>query len=115
MILLFPDEPLGHWQARRKMAWIPNVYQLYPELAVIEDRQPREPSCSAAEALTRQWLPINRLVADLMQSLLWTLFRQGCLDHHGAFVHLDTLSVQPLRADPQVWASFGWREFNGRF
>ena len=105
---------VGHWRASRKTVWIPNVYQLYPELADLADRHPRQPSCSAAESLTRQWLPINRLVADLAQSLLWTLFRQGRLERHGAFVDLATLSVHPLRADPEVWASFGWRGFEAR-
>ena len=105
---------VGHWRARRTTAWIPNVYPLYPELAVLADRHPRQPSCSAAEALTRQWLPINRWVADLAQSLPWTLFRQGRLDPHGASVDRATLSVHPLRADPEVWASFGWRGFDDR-
>ena len=100
---------LGHWRSSELTAWIPNVFQLYPELVAVDDRAQREPSCSAAAALTRQWLPINRLVADAAQSLLWMLFRQGRLEQHGAFVDLATLSVQPLRIDPQAWASFGWR------
>ena len=99
---------LGHWRANAQTAWIPNVYQLYPELAVLDARQAPTPSCSMAESLTRQWLPINRLVADLAQNLLWRLFRYGQLEQHGAFVDLETLSVHPLRCDPQVWASFGW-------
>ncbi|MCB1810538.1 MAG: PRTRC system ThiF family protein [Candidatus Competibacteraceae bacterium] len=99
---------LGHWQAGRAVEWIPNVYQLYPELADIDDRATRAPSCSAAESLSRQWLPINRIVADTAQSLLWMLFRQGRVDVHGALVDLRSLSVQPLRCDPQIWAGFGW-------
>ena len=99
----------GHWRHPDRAAWIPNVFQLYPELATRDDRAQRQPSCSAAESLTRQWLPINRLVADVAQSLLWMLFRQGRLEQHGAFVDLATLSVQPLRSDPKVWAGFGWR------
>ena len=99
---------LGCWQAGKDVPWIPNVFDLYPELADLDDRHSHAPSCSAAESLARQWLPINRLVADLAQSLLWMLFRQGRLDLHGALVDLATLSVRPLRADPQVWAGFGW-------
>jgi PRTRC genetic system ThiF family protein len=99
---------LGHWRTARSATWIPNVFQLYPELAGLDDQAQRAPSCSAAESLARQWLPINRIVADVAQNLLWMLFRQGRLDLHGAVIHLATLSVRPLRADPQVWASFGW-------
>lgn len=99
---------LGHWREGRGVDWIPNVYQLYPELDSIDDRANHAPSCSTAEALSRQWLPINRLVADTAQSLLWMLFRQGKIDIHGAIINLRMLSVQPLRTDPQVWASFGW-------
>ncbi len=98
----------GCWRAARNATWIPNVFDLYPELATLDDRRQRAPSCSAAEALARQWLPINRLVADLAQTLLWRLFRQGRLDVCGALIDLATLSVRPLRADPQVWAGFGW-------
>ena len=100
---------LGHWRSSELTAWIPNVFQLYPELVAVDDRAQREPSCSAAEALTRQWLPINRLVADVAQSLLWMLFREGRVAMHGALMDVRTLSVQPLRIDPQVWAGFGWR------
>jgi len=99
---------LGHWRGGAE-DWIPNVFQLYPELATRDDRMQRQPSCSAAESLTRQWLPINRLVADVAQSLLWMLFRQGRVAMHGALMDVRTLSVQPLRIDPQVWAGFGWR------
>ena len=100
---------LGHWRTGGAEDWIPNVFQLYPELATLDDRAQRTPSCSAAEALTRQWLPINRLVADVAQSLLWMLFRQGRVEIQGALIDIRTLSVQPLRIDPQVWAGFGWR------
>ncbi|MCB1713696.1 MAG: PRTRC system ThiF family protein [Candidatus Competibacteraceae bacterium] len=100
---------LGHWRAGRAVEWIPNVYQLFPELAAMEDRANRAPPCSAVESLSRQWLPINRIVADTAQSLLWMLFRQGKVDIHGAIIDLQSLSIQPLRCDPLVWASFGWQ------
>jgi PRTRC genetic system ThiF family protein len=99
---------LGCWRAGKETTWIPNVFQLYPELATLDDGAQRAPSCSAAASLARQWLPINRIVADLAQNLLWMLFRQGRLDLHGALVDLATLRVSPLRADPRVWAGFGW-------
>lgn len=99
---------LGHWQQGRAGQWIPNVYQLYPELADIDDSAQHAPSCSAAESLSRQWLPINRMVADTAQNLLWMLFRQGRVGAHGAFIDLRLLSIQPLRCDPHVWSGFGY-------
>lgn len=102
---------LGHWRAAGA-GWVPNVFQLYPELAGIDDAR-RAPSCSAAESLARQWLPINRAVADVALTLLWRLFREGRLDCHGAFVDLARLTVRPLPADPRVWVSFGWADPRG--
>lgn len=99
---------LGHWHAEAGPDWIPNIFQLYPELARIDDRAQREPSCSAAASLARQWLPINRMVADTALTLLWRLFREGCIEIHGAWIDLQTLHVRPLPTDPRVWASFGW-------
>ena len=60
-------------------------------------------------SLSRQWLPINRIVADTAQSLLWMLFRQGRVDVHGALIDLQSLRIQPIRCDPRVWAGFGWQ------
>jgi len=36
-------------------------------------------------------------------------FRQGRVEIQGALIDIRTLSVQPLRIDPQVWAGFGGR------
>lgn len=89
---------------------LPHVGELYPEL-LDPNAEPEDdgPSCSLADALERQSLCINAVLADFAVTLLWTLFTEGCIDSHGAFVNLQRLMVTPLRVDPQVWRRFGVR------
>ena len=55
------------------------------------------PSCSLAEALTKQDLFINSALADLGASLLWSMFRKGMLTNRGFFLNLGDFRTQPLR------------------
>ena len=87
---------------------VPNVFDLYPELANMQSEDKQAPSCSAEEAIQRQAWPINRLVAIAASDLLWTLFRKGRITHHGAQIQLDPLSVVPMPIDPDVWAFYGY-------
>lgn len=89
---------------------LPHVGELYPELLDPAAEEPDEgPSCSLADALERQSLCINAVLADFAVTLLWTLLTEGCIDSHGVFVNLQRLMVTPLRVDPQVWQRFGVR------
>lgn len=54
------------------------------------------PSCSLAEALTKQDLFINSTLAQLGCNILWKMFRSGMIEHHGLFLNLDTLKVNPI-------------------
>lgn len=54
------------------------------------------PSCSMAEALSRQDLFINSTIATLGGHLLWKLMRTGGLNHHGYFVNLNEGIVLPI-------------------
>ena len=54
------------------------------------------PSCSLAEALTKQDLFINSALADLGASLLWSMFRKGILMNRGFFLNLEDFRSQPL-------------------
>ena len=54
------------------------------------------PSCSLAEALSRQDLFINSTLAQLGCDLLWKMFRQGMIDHCGLYLNLDTMKVNPI-------------------
>lgn len=54
------------------------------------------PSCSLAEALGKQDLFINSTLAHLGCSLLWKMFREGMLFHHGLYMNLDSMRVNPI-------------------
>ena len=56
-----------------------------------------EPSCSLAEALTKQDLFINSALANVGASLLWSMFRQGIIYNRGFFLNLSEFRTQPLR------------------
>lgn len=54
------------------------------------------PSCSLSEALRKQDLFINSTLAQLGCDILWKLFRQGMIEHHGLYLNLDTMKVNPI-------------------
>lgn len=54
------------------------------------------PSCSLAEALEKQDLFINSTLAQLGCNILWKMFRNGMIEHHGLFLNLETMKVNPL-------------------
>lgn len=55
------------------------------------------PSCSLAEALTKQDLFINSTLAQFGCGLIWKLFREGMIRHHGCYVNLDSCIVNPIK------------------
>ena len=97
---------LGHLHERSDdtTLHLPNVCDLYPELATLEDAD--TPSCSAAEALHQQDLFVNALLAEAGMSVLWKLLRHGQTDSHGVLINVREPSVDPLRIDPAAWAFF---------
>ena len=54
------------------------------------------PSCSLAEALEKQDLFINSTLAQLGCNILWKMFRHGMIEHHGLFLNLETMKVNPI-------------------
>lgn len=54
------------------------------------------PSCSLAEALEKQDLFINSVLAQLGCNLLWKLFRNCMIEHCGFFLNLDSMKVNPI-------------------
>lgn len=100
---------LGHLGKPTSGTRLPNVFDLYPELSQMERADREEPSCSMAEAITRQEFPINQLVAQAGITLLWALLRKGGLDHHGYFVETTPyLKTQPMMIDPMAWSFYGY-------
>ena len=54
------------------------------------------PSCSLAEALERQDLYINSMLAQVGCDILWRMFKEGRTLYRGAYINLDTLRVHPI-------------------
>lgn len=104
---------LGEVTASRRKTddqWrLPHVGEMFPELidSVRDSQEDDTPSCSLAEALEKQSLFINPAVSLFASNLLWQLFTKGEIEHHGAYVNLDRMSVMPMAIDQEVWARFG--------
>ncbi|MBW8191351.1 PRTRC system ThiF family protein [Neiella marina] len=85
---------------------LPNVFDLFPSLANIEDND--EDSCSHEEAFAKQDFGINVDMASAIRGLIWQMLRYGRLEHHGVFVDMQTADTTPLKIDPLVWSTFGY-------
>uniref|UniRef100_E6QVS7 UBA/THIF-type NAD/FAD binding protein n=1 Tax=mine drainage metagenome TaxID=410659 RepID=E6QVS7_9ZZZZ len=88
---------------RRKYTLLPTVADLFPE--ILDDQLPEDdaPSCSLAEALHKQDLMVNQVVATHAMELLWQLLRHGEIQNHGFFFNTKAFSMQPIPVDKQVW------------
>lgn len=102
-------EPLRQWEK----AWdrpdrLPTITDLFPD--ILDESVPDDdsPSCSMVEALQRQELFTNRMVADAALNLLWRLFRHGMSDYHGCFINLKTSRMNPLPCTSEAWERFGY-------
>lgn len=74
---------------------LPDVTELFDLKAVKEKDQ--GPSCSLAEALSKQDLFINSSIANAGMAILWKMFSQGVLDVQGAFLNLTTMQMNPIK------------------
>ncbi|MDE3250273.1 MAG: PRTRC system ThiF family protein, partial [Bacteroidota bacterium] len=75
---------------------LPNVVQAFPQLKKVKEAD-QGPSCSMAEALDRQDLFINSVLAEFAGNLLWKLLRKGLIEYRGCYVNLETLTVNPIK------------------
>ncbi len=75
---------------------LPTVAELYPEV-LCPDGEDGQPSCSAAEALTRQAPFINQNLAYQALAMLTQLLRHGALSYYGGFCNLTTGQLVPLQ------------------
>lgn len=85
-------QPKSEQKIRRVL---PTVVQKFPQLKKIKEEN-QGPSCSLAEALKKQDLFINSTLAQLGCNIIWKLFRDGMIKHHGCFVNLETMNVNPI-------------------
>lgn len=81
----------------RPVESLPVVTEEFKELLNSSEQEDHTPSCSLAEALTKQDLFINSALANCGASLLWQLFREGLLFNRGFFLNLADFRTQPLK------------------
>jgi PRTRC genetic system ThiF family protein len=75
---------------------LPTVLEHFPELADESLPDDDAPSCSVADALERQSLFVNRVVASHALALLFDLLGRGSIGHAGAFLNLATGQAVPI-------------------
>ena len=92
-----------NWRNQRSATRLRTASEILPELIDPARDNDGQPSCSALEALERQEPFVNQTLANHALGLLARLFRYGAIEHHGAFVNLQSNRVQPLAIDPDVW------------
>ncbi|RFZ90261.1 PRTRC system ThiF family protein [Mucilaginibacter conchicola] len=76
---------------------LPLVTDEFSTLFKDADLNDDTPSCSLAEALSKQDLFINSALANCGASLLWQLFREGVLYYRGFFMNLQEYTTQPVK------------------
>lgn len=80
----------------KKHVTLPGITKLYPGYYdTVDDKS--QPSCSVAEAIGRQDLFVNTLLADVGCQLLWKMIKDGIIDCAGAFVNVDNLSIKRIK------------------
>jgi PRTRC genetic system ThiF family protein len=75
---------------------LPFVTDEFGEMLKQAEETDDTPSCSLAEALTKQDLYINGSLAQMGCSLLWNLFRNGSTLYRGFFFNLKEFRLQPI-------------------
>jgi PRTRC genetic system ThiF family protein len=71
------------------------VFEKFPHFAKQKTKD-TGPSCSLAEALSKQDLFVNSFLAQTAAHTLWRMFREGKINYHGAFINLKTLDIAPI-------------------
>ncbi|MDE8652153.1 PRTRC system ThiF family protein [Novosphingobium album (ex Liu et al. 2023)] len=75
---------------------LPTVLEYFPELADESLPDDDAPSCSVAQALERQSLFVNRVLASHALALLFDLFGRGSIGHAGGFLNLASGQAVPI-------------------
>lgn len=99
-------EPLQNYEHKKSRPMrLPTVVEFFPDL--LDTTIPESddvPSCSLAEALEKQDLFINDMMATAGMKLLWNLFRHSGVEVHGYFINFRAaVPMASLAVDPDVW------------
>jgi len=91
---------LGTWNEIKQPSGqpqkLPTVLELFYDEFERATEEDQGPSCSLAEALSRQDLFINSTLAMLGMDILWKLIRETRIEYHGVFLNLETMKVNPI-------------------
>lgn len=63
---------------------------------LLEDSADDGPSCSLAQALQRQDLYINKMMATLATDMLWKMFNEAAIEFRGIYANLETFNINPI-------------------
>ena len=74
--------------------YLPTVTELF-NLSRVKEKD-AGPSCSMAEALSKQDLFVNSVLVQTAASLLWSLLTDMAIDVHGFYVNLETYRTAPI-------------------
>jgi len=75
---------------------LPSFFKDYQKMIEQGKEDGDTPSCSLAEALSKQDLFINSVLANMGASLLWNMLREGIIGHRGFFLSLGGFRCQPI-------------------
>lgn len=68
----------------------------YIDIYANKEDRPDEPSCSLAQALGKQDLMVNSMIAQIALQMLWSLIYKKFIDYKGVYVNLATMSMRAL-------------------
>lgn len=88
---------------------LPCVTELFPELLDPLAADDNQPSCSVRMSLATQGLFTNDIVVRFAAQLLYELFSQGAIEHHGVVCNLRSKRTAPIFVDSATWERFGHR------
>jgi PRTRC genetic system ThiF family protein len=94
--------------AKTQAPRLPCVTELFPELLDATLPDDNKPSCSVKMSLASQGLFINDVAVRHAAQLLYELFSNGRIRHHGVLVNLDSKRSGPIDIDPVAWRRFGY-------
>ena len=98
------------WRGRQttQCPRLPCVTELFPELLEATVADDNTPSCSVRVSLASQGLFINDVAVRFAAQLLYELFSNGRIRHHGVLINLDSKRCGPIEVDPTAWSRFGY-------
>jgi PRTRC genetic system ThiF family protein len=73
-----------------------SVFDLFPNFGA-DEPDDDTPSCSVAQAIKKQDLFTNSILAQLGCDILWKLLKDKVIEHHGVFMNLETMNVKPIK------------------